>query len=123
MENKTSVKKLFLNSMRLFSYGVVVAGIISYFMNDLSILYGLFLGYAICLLNFRFHIYVIDALLGLMSKWSLVVIMLSRVIQMALYAGALLSAIFHPELFNVVSVFVGFMFVKMGIYIFSFTGK
>lgn len=123
MENKLDEKKLFLNSMRLFSYGVVGSSIVSYFMNDLSILIGLVLGYAICLINFRFHIFVIDALFGTMTKWSMILIILSRVIQMAIYASGLLLAIFMPAWFNLVTVFIGFMFVKMGIYIFSITGK
>lgn len=123
MENRFNERKLFLKSLQLFSFGLMATLAISLGLDDFSYLFGLILGYGICVINFRFHIMVIDALLGTMTKWSMVLVISSRVIQMAIYATGLLLAIFLPKLFNLVSVAIGYMFIKAGIYILSFQRK
>lgn len=123
MENRLSEKKLFLESLRLFSFAVILAFAISLWLDDFSYLMGLTLGYGICLINFRFHIMVIDALFGTMTRWSMVLIISSRVIQMAFYAAGLLLAIFIPAWFNIVTVTIGYMLIKTGIYKLSFKRK
>ncbi len=123
MENRLSEKKLFLKSLQLFSYGVVLVFAIGIWLNDFSYLTGLILGYGICLINFRFHIMVIDALFGTMTKWSMVLVIGSRVIQMAIYAAGLLMAIFIPQWFNLITVTIGYMLIKAGIYRLSFQRK
>ena len=81
----------------MFSYAVVLTFAASIGLDNFSYLIGLVLGYGICLINFRFHIMVIDALLVTMTKRSMILVITSRAIPNAILCIWLASGDIHAR--------------------------
>lgn len=113
-------KEVLKRSVYIFIGACILIGIVSIVTRDISYLLGLILGYIINILTFYITIKSTEALLQMSS--SAVFIALTFLVKIVIYAVGLFMAI-KLNLFHILGVFIGYMLIKVAIYIEGYRHK
>lgn len=100
-------------SVKVFIGGLIIFSIVGIIFKQINYPLGFVLGYGVSVLSFYIIIFMSDAILKMGQSVRLVVIMF--IAKMLLYAGGFLLAIKFDNIFNLISVFVGYFVTKITI--------
>lgn len=107
-------------SMQVFILGILMFGILGFFINDFSYVLGFIIGYLLNLVVFNIIIKMSESILNLSMSTPIVII--GFVGKLFIYALGFFIAI-KLESVNIIGVFIGYMSTKISIYLEGYKNK
>lgn len=117
--NEYSVLK---NSIKIAVVGLVIFGIVAIFTKEVSYLFGYVLGYIVGILTYLIIIQSSTTILNLQGG-SIAIVMAMFMVKLLLYALGFFLAVKLPNIFNLISVCIGYFIIKITIYTEGFKNK
>ena len=113
IENEMQLRK---EARKTGIFGSLLFTILAFVLKDKSIVLGYILGMLCSLLIYELDCYVVDFILGAKLNKTSVLQVFYYLIKMGIYALGFLLAVLIPSFFNLFSVAIGYITVKMTIY-------
>ena len=103
-------------SVKVFLAGLILAVILSIILHSISYCVGFVLGYLIDLLILQINMKMTDTILSIQTAGKTIAVMLFMA-KLFIFAVGFAIAGFFPEIVNMYTVFLGYLVVKISIYI------
>ncbi|MFV0395714.1 MAG: hypothetical protein ACK5LC_15225 [Coprobacillaceae bacterium] len=115
-------KKILNNSITIFIVGFILLTVIAVITSLYTLLSGFLLGYMIGVLAFIITVKFTDMVL-LMQDTTARLSSVMFLIKMAIYATGIILAIKLPDIFHIITVVIGYLIIKVTIYITAYKNK
>ena len=106
-------------SVKVFLAGLILAVILSIILHSISYCLGFVLGYLIDLLILQINMKMTDTILSIQTAGKTIAVMLFMA-KLFIFAVGFAIAGFFPEIVNMYTVFLGYLVVKISIYIHAY---
>ncbi|WP_418221004.1 hypothetical protein [Catenibacterium sp.] len=106
-------------SVKVFLAGLILAVLLSIILHSISYCLGFVLGYLIDLLILQINMKMTDTILSIQTAGKTIVVMLFMA-KLFIFAVGFAIAGFFPEIVNMYTVFLGYLVVKISIYIHAY---
>lgn len=106
-------------SIKVFLIGFIFIGVLSIILQSVSYCLGFLLGYLIDLLILEINMKMTDLILSVQAAGKTITVFL-YIAKMLIFAAGFAIAGFFPQIVNLYTVFVGYLVVKISIYIHAY---
>lgn len=106
-------------SVKVFLAGLILTVILSIILHSISYCLGFVLGYFIDLLILQINMKMTDTILSIQTAGKTIAVMLFMA-KLFIFAAGFAIAGFFPEIVNMYTVFLGYLVVKISIYIHAY---